>query len=81
LGDQHRRRIFALLRAARGVDFSHYKEPTVRRRLFRRMLLQKTPHVDQYVKLLEEGPGEVQSILRVGDDHEIRLWSFHDRVI
>jgi two-component system CheB/CheR fusion protein len=56
------RRIFALLRSATGVDFSHYKAPTIRRRLQRRMLLQKSPDIAQYIKVLEEDPAEVQSL-------------------
>ena len=34
-------RVFALLRANSGVDFTHYKLPTIRRRLHRRMVLHK----------------------------------------
>ncbi|HET6149445.1 MAG TPA: chemotaxis protein CheB [Polyangia bacterium] len=60
--DHHLRRIFALLRQATGVDFSHYKTPTIRRRLHRRMLLQKAPEVGQYIKLLEADPAELQSL-------------------
>ncbi|HVR61920.1 MAG TPA: chemotaxis protein CheB [Polyangia bacterium] len=60
--EPHLRRIFSLLRGAIGVDFSHYKEPTIRRRLHRRMLLQKIPDLDSYIKLLESEPGEVQSL-------------------
>ena len=60
--DNHLRRIFVLLRSATGVDFSHYKAPTIRRRLQRRMLLQKTGDLVQYIKLLEDDPPEVQSL-------------------
>ena len=51
-----------LLRGASGVDFSHYKEPTIRRRLQRRMLLQKATDIGQYIKLLEDEPSEIQSL-------------------
>jgi two-component system CheB/CheR fusion protein len=61
-GNTQLRRIFTLLRAATGVDFSNYKEPTIRRRLQRRMLLQKAPDTDAYVKLLEDDPAEVQNL-------------------
>ncbi|HEX3694105.1 MAG TPA: CheR family methyltransferase [Polyangia bacterium] len=56
------RRIFTLLRWATAVDFSRYKEPTIRRRLQRRMLLQKVADANHYIKLLEEKPAEVQSL-------------------
>lgn len=56
------RRIFMLLRRTSGVDFSHYKEPTIRRRLHRRLLLHKLTDVDQYIKLLEDDAAEVQNL-------------------
>src|SRR6185369_5709753 len=60
--DHELRRVFAILRNATGVDFSHYKEPTIRRRLHRRMLLQKVSDLAQYVKLLEDTPAEAQNL-------------------
>ena len=39
--DDQLARIFALLRSASGVDFTHYKLPTIHRRLQRRMVLHK----------------------------------------
>ena len=35
VGDADLRRIFELLRPVSGVDFGHYKQPTIRRRLLR----------------------------------------------
>ena len=52
-------RIFTLLRNASGVDFTHYKPPTIRRRLQRRMVLHKLDNVELYIKLLREHPEEV----------------------
>ena len=60
--DPQMRRIFALLRNATGVDFSHYKTPTIRRRLQRRMLLQKVADLDQYIRLVEDDSAELQSL-------------------
>ena len=40
--DDDLRRVFMLLRGASGVDFGQYKLPTVRRRIQRRMTLQKS---------------------------------------
>jgi two-component system, chemotaxis family, CheB/CheR fusion protein len=55
-------RIFQLLRTSSGVDFTHYKSPTIKRRLQRRMVLHKLTSLDQYVKLLEENPAEVDQL-------------------
>ena len=52
-------RVFALLRNASGVDFTHYKPPTIRRRLQRRMVLHKLDSVEQYIKFMRENPDEV----------------------
>jgi two-component system CheB/CheR fusion protein len=55
-------RVFELLRAAGGVDFTHYKFPTIRRRLQRRMLLHKVAGLDEYLKVLIENPVEVERL-------------------
>ena len=51
--------IFTLLRRVSGVDFKHYKPPTVRRRLLRRMALRRLTDVREYLRLLREEPAEV----------------------
>jgi two-component system CheB/CheR fusion protein len=53
-------RIFSLLRTAVGVDFSHYKRPTIERRLQRRMALHKLAGVREYLDLLERQPQEAR---------------------
>ena len=55
-------RIFAILRKACGVDFSHYKLPTLQRRLHRRMVLHKVSTLDQYIRILEENAIEVTNL-------------------
>jgi two-component system CheB/CheR fusion protein len=55
-------RIFSLLRSATGVDFTHYKLPTIRRRMQRRMVLHKLVEIDEYVKLLQHEPAEVRHL-------------------
>jgi two-component system CheB/CheR fusion protein len=55
-------RIFVLLRNATGVDFTHYKQPTIRRRLRRRMVLHKMNNLRNYAEFLKENPVEVQSL-------------------
>ena len=62
LRDEQLQRVFTLLRASSGVDFRHYKLPTIRRRLQRRMVLHKITRVDAYLRYLQEHPGEVQAL-------------------
>lgn len=56
--------IFERLRQVSGVDFSHYKPGTVRRRLQRRILLNRLQDVAGYLKLLKERPGEIDALYR-----------------
>ena len=60
--DDQLRRIFDLLRPASGIDFRHYKLPTIKRRLLRRMALQRLTDVQHYIRLLEDTPAEVRSL-------------------
>ncbi|HVS11793.1 MAG TPA: chemotaxis protein CheB [Planctomycetota bacterium] len=57
-------RIFHILRAANGVDFTHYKPRTIQRRLQRRMVLHKLTDAARYVRYLEEDEAEVQALYR-----------------
>jgi two-component system CheB/CheR fusion protein len=57
-------RIFALLRAATGVDFTLYKHSTIRRRIGRRMTLHKVDNLDAYLKFLDENPSELSALYR-----------------
>ena len=41
--------LFSLLRNATGTDFAHYKQTTVRRRIARRMLVQKIESRSDYL--------------------------------
>lgn len=56
------KRIFDLLRPVSGVDFRHYKPPTIRRRLLRRMALHRIESIDTYIKLLESNPVELRGL-------------------
>ena len=56
--------IFGLLRNATGVNFTHYKRSTVRRRIERRMLLYKLEEQADYVRYLQNHPDEVQALYR-----------------
>lgn len=54
--------ILLLLRQATGVDFAKYKANTIGRRIARRMLLQRTERLEQYVSSLQDNPAEVEAL-------------------
>ncbi|MCU1339384.1 MAG: methyltransferase/methylesterase, CheR/CheB with sensor [Bryobacterales bacterium] len=56
------RTIFALLRNASGVDFTHYKRSTINRRIARRMVLHKVSNLRQYIKHLGENRAELTAL-------------------
>jgi two-component system CheB/CheR fusion protein len=60
--DDHLARIFTIIRNATGVDFTHYKRPTIKRRLQRRMVLHKITNAEQYIRFLQQHPAEVRSL-------------------
>jgi len=62
IADEQLRRIFRLLLPACGVNFSHYKTPTIIRRLFRRMALLRMVDPEVYIAYLEQTPAEVVSL-------------------
>ena len=53
-------RLFRLLRASSGVDFSSYKKSTIQRRLARRMAVHKIEDLSAYLKLLEGSREELE---------------------
>jgi two-component system CheB/CheR fusion protein len=55
-------RIFQVLRNETGVDFANYKRPTIRRRLQRRMVVNKIAHLPDYVDLLSRQPSEIRHL-------------------
>lgn len=67
------RRIFRRLRTLHGVDFTHYKRSTVRRRIARRMALRKIEGLADYVAVLEDDPGEAAALYQ---DFLIRVTGF-----
>ncbi len=52
------RQILSLLRLRKGTDFTYYKQTTIRRRILRRMALNKYKEVSDYLKYLRENKGE-----------------------
>ncbi|HVV73293.1 MAG TPA: chemotaxis protein CheB, partial [Verrucomicrobiae bacterium] len=61
-GDANLKRIFQLLRARTGLDFTFYKANTIRRRLARRMSLCKVNGLARYSKYLQQHPAELASL-------------------
>ncbi len=55
-------RVLALLLPACGVDFMHYKTPTIIRRLFRRMTLLRMADAEAYITFLAQTPAEVVNL-------------------
>lgn len=56
--------IFRLLRKETGVDFSFYKSTTIKRRITRRMVINKIHIIDEYVRLLKRNEDEVKKLYR-----------------
>jgi two-component system, chemotaxis family, CheB/CheR fusion protein len=54
--------IFNLLRNATGVDFTHYKQTTLNRRIGRRMVLYKLERLEDYARYLQSNPAEVMAL-------------------
>jgi len=65
--------ILQLLRRVTGVDFSHYKPSTLRRRITRRLVLHKLDGMNDYVSYLRAHKEEVE---RLYQDILIRVTSF-----
>ena len=63
-GDDDLAKVFILLRAAKGVDFSFYKPTTLKRRIARRMTLQKLESLAHYVRFLRQTPHEVDALFQ-----------------
>ncbi len=58
------KKIFILLRAQTGHDFSQYKPSTLHRRIERRMAVHQVDTIDSYVKYLQQTPTEVEALFR-----------------
>ncbi|HEY4229515.1 MAG TPA: chemotaxis protein CheB, partial [Thermoanaerobaculia bacterium] len=60
-GPDHRR-LLKLVQSATGVDFTNYRQSTVRRRIARRMALRKTDTLREYVDLVDQEPAEIHAL-------------------
>ena len=58
------RNILATVRSATGLDFSHYRDTTVRRRISRRMALHTQSSLANYGQFLREDRSEVEALYR-----------------
>ena len=66
-------KVVRLLTTTFGVDLAHYKHPTLRRRIERRMVLCRSQNAEDYLRYLRENPAELQALF---DDVFIQVTSF-----
>jgi len=65
--------IFQLLRRSAGVDFSHYRQTTILRRIQRRMVVHKIDKLEDYVKYIQTNQAEIKALYQ---DMLINVTSF-----
>ena len=65
--------ILGTLRAVKGLDFTHYKIATIRRRISRRMILLKQDGLKAYAKFLNNNKNEIENLY---EDLLINVTSF-----
>jgi two-component system, chemotaxis family, CheB/CheR fusion protein len=65
--------IFQVLRKATGVDFTHYRQTTILRRIQRRMVVHKIDKIEDYAKFVQGHPAEVKVLYQ---DMLINVTSF-----
>ncbi|NPV89889.1 MAG: PAS domain-containing protein [Firmicutes bacterium] len=61
-GSDELNQIFTILRKASNTNFSEYRELTIKRRILRRMVLNKIDRPKDYVNYLRENPTEVKEL-------------------
>jgi two-component system CheB/CheR fusion protein len=59
-----RKHIFNMLLKETGHDFSQYKPSTINRRIERRVAIRQLGTIGEYVKYLQQTPGEVEALFR-----------------
>jgi two-component system CheB/CheR fusion protein len=65
--------IFQLLRRSTGVDFTHYRQTTILRRIQRRMVVHKLDKLQDYVRYVQTNPPEIKALYQ---DMLINVTSF-----
>jgi two-component system CheB/CheR fusion protein len=58
------KKVFILVRAQTGHDFSQYKPSTIHRRIERRMAVQQIEDIEVYLKYLQQTPAEIEALFR-----------------
>jgi len=71
--DEQLSRLFALLRERTGVDFTHYRQSTIGRRIQRQMALNEVSDISELVRLIKDKPDKLNSLFQ---DFLIRVTSF-----
>ena len=64
MSDDTMKKIFILLRAQTGHDFSLYKSSSIERRIERRMAVHQIESLENYVRYLQQSPEEVDALFR-----------------
>ena len=60
--ENHYKKILTLLRSAAGVDFTSYRDTTIKRRILRRMALHTKEGLAEYIHFLEHTPAEIEAL-------------------
>jgi two-component system, chemotaxis family, CheB/CheR fusion protein len=61
-GEPDPAKVLEIVRTVTGVDFSHYKPSTLRRRITRRMVLQRMEKMQDYLRFLRGNATEVEAL-------------------
>ncbi len=62
--DEGFKKILALLRVRNGVDFTYYKQTTIRRRILRRMIILKLEKIGDYLEQLQQSKTEQETLFQ-----------------
>jgi two-component system, chemotaxis family, CheB/CheR fusion protein len=64
LQEEDLEKVIELLRKSTGVDFQHYKPKTIKRRIIRRMVLNKLETLRDYSKYAKRNPDEIKALFQ-----------------
>ena len=73
IDEPHFKKMLEAIRSHKKVDFSYYKQNTIRRRIARRMVINKVENAEDYAQFLQKNPQEVNDLY---DDVLINVTSF-----
>lgn len=54
--------VFHVLRRYAGVDFTHYRQTTIMRRIQRRMVVHKIERIEEYINFAQSNPAEIKAL-------------------